>query len=81
MARELIERHRVDLVEVVEDACLVPAQQPQRPGIAYVPGVAGEVDSRVEIEDPACRCRDLSLRHRVALQRRIFVLSNQFIFL
>ena len=52
MCRESsIDGRRLDLVEMVEDAGLMPAEQALALRIADVAGVAGEVDARIERHD------------------------------
>jgi hypothetical protein len=53
VAGEIGHRHRIDLVEMVEDARLVRADVLAGLRIPHVPGVAGEVDPWVGIEDLA----------------------------
>ena len=50
---EVGHRHRVDLVEMVEDARLVRADVVAGLRVRHVPRVAGEVDPRVGVEDLA----------------------------
>ncbi len=64
---EVGHRHRVDLVEVVENAGLVGAERLARLRVVHVPGVAGEEDARVGLEH-------MRGRHDRVLY---FALSNQ----
>jgi hypothetical protein len=50
VAGEIGHRHRIDLVEMVEDARLVRADVLAGLRIPHVPGVAGEVDPRVGVQ-------------------------------
>jgi hypothetical protein len=68
------ERHpggRLDLVEVIEDARLVAAEQPLRLRIANVPGMTREVDSGVEGHDGGHGFANGSLFHLIS-QNNIF---------
>ena len=53
MARQIGHRHRIHLVEVVENARLVGTQLLARLGVAHVPGVAREEHPRICLEYPA----------------------------
>ena len=48
VAGEVHHRGRLDLVQMVEDARLMPAEQPAGLRIADVAGVAGEVDAGIQ---------------------------------
>ena len=54
VARKIVDRRRIDLVEVVEDAGLMAAEQPVRARIANMPRVTGEIDARIERHHLAC---------------------------
>ena len=53
MPGEVADRHRVHFVQMVEDARLVRADVLTCLRVAHVPRVAGEVDPRIRIEQPA----------------------------
>ncbi len=48
MAREVVHRRRIDLVEVIQNAGLVAAEEAVRFRVANVPRVTREIDARVE---------------------------------
>jgi hypothetical protein len=58
MPRQLQQGYRLALVQVIQDAGLVRAQNPARPGIADMPRVAGKEDPRIQLQQLPCRIVD-----------------------
>ena len=79
VAREIVERHRIGFIEMVEDARLMAAEQPLSLGIPDVAGMAGEINSRVEREDLACLDGDVVCHGRDSAAEQ-FDLSNKILF-
>ena len=67
VAREGHHCRRFDFIEMVEDACLVAAEETARGRVSHVPRVAGEVDARIQRHHRRHRLADaVPDRHGVA---------------